>query len=201
MKNSLLISIVLPTYNGAKYLRKSIESCIQQTYQNIELIIVNDCSTDETATIIQEYMCKDKRIKVISNNENRKLPGSLNIGFNRAKGDLFTWTSDDNVYAPNAIQKLLENITENTNTDIVYSSYYFIDEQGNKLDTYGFSPENLLFKCAPGACFLYKRKVHEQLNGYDETKFRMEDMDFWLRAATLFRYKYIDEPALYEACK
>jgi hypothetical protein len=44
---------------------------------------------------------------------------------------------------------------------------------------------------------LYKRKVHEQLNGYDETKFRMEDMDFWLRAATLFRYKYIDEPALY----
>lgn len=192
-----MVSIILPTYNGAKYIRQSVESCLKQTDADIELIIVNDCSTDETARIIAEYAGQDARVRIITNETNTKLPASLNKGFEHATGDFFTWTSDDNIYSPFAIETLVKSISADPQTDIVYSSYYFIDENGNKLDKYGFSPENLIFKCAPGACFLYKRKVHEQLNGYDDTKFRMEDMDFWLRAATLFRYKYVDEPNLY----
>ena len=89
------VSIILPTYNGKKYIRDSIESIINQTYTNWELIIVNDCSTDDTQKIIEEYQQKDKRIIVINNEKNLKLPASLNRGFEEASGEYYTWTSDD----------------------------------------------------------------------------------------------------------
>jgi glycosyltransferase involved in cell wall biosynthesis len=192
-----IVSIVLPTFNGSRYIRQAIKSCLDQTYTNIELIIVNDCSTDDTATIIEEYAGHDNRIKIIVNKENKKLPSSLNIGFQQALGQYFTWISDDNYFAPHAIDTLIKELQNSNGADIVYSSYYFIDEAGKPQDTFGSVPEELLFKCSPGACFLYKSEVHQELRGYDTRKFRMEDMDFWLRAATKFKYKYIDQRNLY----
>lgn len=191
------VSIVLPTFNGSRYIRTTIESCLSQTYRDFELIIVNDCSTDDTSKILREYAGMDNRIKVFTNKKNEKLPQTLNIGFEVAKGDYFTWISDDNIYSPTAIETLLKNITENPTVSIVYSSYYFIDERGNKLDVYGYKPEELVFSCAPGACFLYKRVVHEQLGGYDSLKCGMEDMDFWLRAAAKFIFLYINNKDLF----
>jgi glycosyltransferase involved in cell wall biosynthesis len=193
----MLVTIVLPTFNGEKYITETIHSCLNQTFKNIELIIVNDSSTDNTYSIISELSKQDERIRIINNESNKKLPASLNIGFENAKGELFTWISDDNFFAPDAIETMASVLLKNIDVDIVYSSYYFIDETGNLIDKFGCSPEELIFKCAPGACFLYKRSVHEELRGFDITKFRMEDMDFWLRASTKFKYKYIDNVDLY----
>ena len=81
------ISIVLPTYNGEKVIKKSIESVLSQTYVNWELIIVNDCSTDNTLSVIESYEQSDSRIRVYNNTTNQKLPRSLNIGFSHATGD------------------------------------------------------------------------------------------------------------------
>jgi glycosyltransferase involved in cell wall biosynthesis len=169
---------------------------LTQTYNNIELIIVNDCSTDDTAGIIEHYSRLDNRIKVVHNKVNMKLPSSLNKGFSLAKGEYFTWTSDDNLFGKDALQALLDNM-QAEGADIIYSSYYFINESGGRLDKFAGVPEEILFKCVVGACFLYKRSVHEQLGGYDVTKFRMEDMDFWLRAFPRFRIRFIDQPDLY----
>ena len=72
-----LISIILPVYNGETYLAKSIESCLKQTYSKIELIIVNDCSTDKTVEISKNYAKKDTRIKIVNNKTNQRLPSSL----------------------------------------------------------------------------------------------------------------------------
>jgi glycosyltransferase involved in cell wall biosynthesis len=160
------------------------------------LIIVNDCSTDDTAGIIEHYSRLDNRIKVVHNKVNMKLPSSLNKGFSLAKGEYFTWTSDDNLFGKDALQALLDNM-QAEGADIIYSSYYFINESGGRLDKFAGVPEEILFKCVVGACFLYKRSVHEQLGGYDVTKFRMEDMDFWLRAFPRFRIRFIDQPDLY----
>ena len=76
-----LISIVLPVYNGEKYLRESIDSVLNQTYRNWELIIVDDCSTDSSAKIAKEYTNKDKRIYYYRNENNLRLPRNLNKGF------------------------------------------------------------------------------------------------------------------------
>lgn len=105
--NNPLVSIVLPTYNGEEYISRAIQSIINQTYTNWELIIVNDCSTDSTLEIINNFSKQDSRIKIINNDKNMKLPASLNRGFKEANGEYYTWTSDDNEYYPEAIEKMV----------------------------------------------------------------------------------------------
>ena len=191
-----MISIVLPTFNGEKYIKESIESILEQTYTKFELIIVNDCSNDGTREIIEEYMSKDARIQVIHNKRNQKLPKSLNIGFAAAKGDYYTWTSDDNIYRKDALEKLHRYLKEHPSIDLVYAPYEIIDENGQVL---GYSEhvdgdfKKLYQSNVIGACFLYKKKVHQKLKGYDETKFLVEDYDFWLRALRYFQYGFVNE--------
>ena len=107
------ISIILPTYNGQLYIREAIESVIKQIFKDWELIIVDDCSSDNTLDIIKEYEKLDSRIRVIHNEVNKKLPASLNIGFSYAKGEYFTWTSDDNLYLPSALYRMNLYLDEN----------------------------------------------------------------------------------------
>ena len=92
IKNDVIpkISVILPTYNGERWLAESIKSVIDQTEHNWELIIVNDCSKDNTLKIAQSFAERDKRIFVISNEVNKKLPATLNIGFSYAKGKYLT---------------------------------------------------------------------------------------------------------------
>lgn len=194
MRKDKVVSIVLPTYNGRAFIRQTIESCLQQTYQNIQLIIIDDCSTDGTDKIIKEYSEKDNRILYHRNDTNIKLPASLNIGFRLAKGDYYTWISDDNFFSPKTIESLMAQLGTD---DLIYSSYHIINDKGNIIDKYTAPPEMLIFTCAVGACFLYKKEIHETLKGYNEHKFRMEDYDFWLRACVKFKFNYIDEPNLY----
>lgn len=176
---SKMVSIVLPTYNGENFLRKSIESCLNQTYKNIELIVINDCSTDRTEEIILSF--NDSRIIYHKNKSNQKLPRSLNIGFDIAKGDYLTWTSDDNYYQENAIEKLVHQLEKN-NIDLAYASYWTIDED-NKITGERLVGEtkDILLDNIIKACFLYKKEVLEKIGGYNPDLFLVEDYDYWIR--------------------
>lgn len=189
MVENPLVSIILPVYNGEKYLEQSIESCLNQTYNNIELIVVNDCSTDSSLQIIKRYCTKDTRVKLVNNPINKKLPASLNIGHNFSKGEYITWTSDDNFYDPLAIEVMLETI-KSKNVDIVYANYNLIDEQGERvinLRGFGF----LIFSNVIGACFLYHSKVYDS-NKYEESLFLVEDYDFWLQCLKRYSFYHIN---------
>jgi glycosyltransferase involved in cell wall biosynthesis len=188
MEDNYLISIVLPVYNGQKYLAQSITSVLNQTYKNIELIIVNDCSIDETLNIATYFARDDNRVKIINNNKNKKLPASLNIGHKYAKGKFITWTSDDNFYEKNALKVLLGELII-TNGDIIYSNFHLIDQYDNlvrSVDLPGI--ENIIFGNTISCCFLYKKEVYERNNGYNESSFLVEDYDFWLRAILHSRF-------------
>ena len=124
------VSIVLPTYNGQDFISESIESIIRQTYTDWELIIVNDCSTDDTQQIIDKYILMDKRIRTIKNCVNKKLPESLNIGFRNANGELLTWTSDDNIYLPDALSEMVKFLDNNPDSYMVCAAMQVIDEKG-----------------------------------------------------------------------
>ena len=113
------VSIVLPTYNGEKFIKESIESVLNQTFEDWELIIVDDCSTDGTLEIIKEYLKKDYRIHLIHNETNRKLPLSLNIGFRKSMGEYLTWTSDDNIYHADAIEKMFLYLEDHAKEQMV----------------------------------------------------------------------------------
>ena len=190
-----LISIVLPIYNGEKYMRESIDSVIMQSYKNWELIIVNDCSTDDTAEITNEYVQKDSRIKYYKNEKNMRLPKTLNRGFSLAKGDYLTWTSDDNLFKENALEKMILAL-KTDNADFVYTSYETIDENGKYID-YVKTNENGKYEIighnVVGACFMYTRKVYETIGDYDYNYTLVEDYDYWLRIFAKFNTTYIED--------
>ena len=186
------VSVVLPTYNGSRFLRESLDSCIAQTLADWELVIVDDCSNDETPAIIREYMERDPRIRTVRNPTNLKLPKSLNAGFAVARGEYFTWTSDDNRYRPHALRTMAYVLDHNPNDDLVYTDYSAIDDDGAFVAyRHAWPIKTLCYANCVGASFMYRRVVHETLRGYDESKPLIEDYDFWLRAARSFRFKQL----------
>jgi FkbM family methyltransferase len=187
--NGPLVSIVLPTYNGSRYLNDAISSCLNQTYRNLELIVVDDCSTDGTPEILQERAAQDARIRVVTHATNKKLPAALNSGFAQARGKYLTWTSDDNLYQPHAIGSMVSALTAQPDAAVVYTSYSVIDDAGQLVNTMPAKrPGELVLGNIVGACFLYTDAVQEAVGPYDESLFLAEDYDFWLRAAQRFRF-------------
>lgn len=190
------VSIVLPCYNGEEYLRESIDSVMKQTYQDWELIVVDDCSEDRTLAIAREYEKSDSRIKVIHNEVNLKLPCSLNVGFSNATGDYLSWTSDDNIYYPDAIQKMVEALEQNKKRYCVRADMDIINATGEVVDRFPeFDNVKMIRLNCFGACFLYRRCVLEEIGGYDTDSFGVEDYDYWLRIMARFGdFLSINEP-------
>lgn len=190
MSNKPIVSIVLPTYNGEQYLSEAIESIINQSFKNWELIIVNDCSTDNTQNIIDLYLKKETRIKTIRNKKNMKLPMSLNVGFSFASGKYFTWTSDDNIYLPNALEVMTSYLESKQEIYMVCGAMNIINSKGVYINkSYRYNMQDMFFSNCVGACFLYRSIALQEIGQYDSKRFLVEDYDYWLRI--LFKNKKI----------
>ena len=195
-----LVSIVLPTYKRAHLLAQAIRSVLEQTHTNLELIIVDDNSPDDTTAVVQSF--DDARIRYVKNDPNLKLPRALNRGFALAKGAFLTWTSDDNLYAENAIEKMVGALQART-CDFVYADYYLFaeqDEAGRPLDIHHDKlPDTVQLEKGNhiGACFMYTREVYEAVGDYDPELFLVEDYDYFIRAAQRFTLCHIPEPLYY----
>ncbi len=195
-----LISIILPTYNGSKYIRRSIESCLNQDYCNIELIIVNDASTDNTPDIIKEYQHLDRRVKVIHHSSNQKLPAALNTGFSASKGEYLTWTSDDNMYTLSAITKMFNFLRKNTKYSMVYANYTKIDDSAKSTPVRNPYLTDILFGNPIGACFLYTRAVYQDIGNYCTNSFLAEDYEYWARVFERFEIAHLDSDLYRYSC-
>ena len=195
-----LVSIVLPTYKRAHVLPHAIRSVLEQSYQNWELIVIDDNSPDDTAIVVQSF--NDARIHYVKNDPNLRLPRALNRGFALAKGDYLTWTSDDNLLAKNAIEKMVNRLKAG-DCDFVYADYYMFSEQnadGHPLDVHHDKlPGKLQLEKGNhiGACFMYTRKVYEETGEYDPDLFLVEDYDYFIRASKRFRFCHIPEALYY----
>jgi glycosyltransferase involved in cell wall biosynthesis len=173
------VSIVLPTHNGAKYIRQSIDSCLSQTYKNIELIIVDDCSIDETPNIVMSY--SDERIKYVRHDSNKRLPAALNTGFEIATGEYLTWTSDDNFFYAHAIEKMLSCFLTQRNIDVVYANYQAEFENGDTKYIDVGLPSDLFIYDSIGPCFIFRRQIYDKLGGYNTGWALVEDYEYWLK--------------------
>lgn len=177
-----LVSIVLPTYNGATYLASALDSCLAQTYPHFELILVDDCSKDATPHIIAEYAARDTRVRSIRHETNKRLPGGLNTGHLAARGEFLTWTSDDNLLRPNFLERMVSYLQANPAVGFVYSDYTEIDNDGNALRVRAVPPpENLAWTSALGGSFMYRHSTFERVGLYDPEMVMAEDYDYWLR--------------------
>lgn len=179
------ISIVLPVHNGDKYLRESVNSILVQTFTDWELIFVDDASTDESPLIMREYEEHDSRIHVVKNLENQGLPKSLNIGFENACGKYYTWTSDDNLYLPSALQEMYEYLECHDELVMVVANEQFFG--GIKEFVLSYDPDTMLFGNSVGACFLYRNEVPQIIGGYDDKWKLIEDYEYWLRILDYYK--------------
>lgn len=191
------ISVILPTYNGEPYLKESIESVINQTYPNWELIIIDDGSVDNTAEIAKAYAENDSRISYVKNEKNMKLPKSLNKGFALSRGDYLTWTSDDNIYYPQAFETMLNEFEKDSKLGFVFSSCDVIDNNGQIVGEW-VMPENIELRKIVGAnivgaCFMYTRRVYALTGDYNPNLFLAEDFDYWQRIFAKFKVKPIEK--------
>ena len=124
--NEPLISVIMPAYNAERYIKESIASVLSQTYQNLELIIVNDCSSDKTLEIIESIVEKDKRVVFLNNTTNLGCADSRNIALQVAKGEYIAFCDSDDIWEKEKIQKQLNHI-RTQNVDMVFTAYEMID--------------------------------------------------------------------------
>jgi len=162
------ISIVLPTYNGARYIRECIDSCLSQTFRDIELIVVVDGSTDNTEEILKAY--DDRRMKVIKTMNQGQAP-AMNTGFAVASGEYWSWTSDDNIYVPDAFEVMARYLDAHPEAAAVATDCLIIDENGKIVG----------YEEYPWQCFLYRAEMGRKVGPHRPEARIIEDIDFFLR--------------------
>lgn len=131
MKNSILISVVMPNYNGHRFVEQAIDSVLNQTYQNFELIVVDDCSNDDSLSLIEHKAQSDNRIRVIALEHNAGVANARNVGIKEAKGEYIALLDNDDLWTEDKLERQLALAQKGA--DIVYCSYDFIDEENNSI--------------------------------------------------------------------
>ena len=166
-----LISFIVPIYNVERYLQKCVDSILAQSYSNIEVVLVDDGSTDESVAICDSYANRDKRVQVI-HKENGGASSARNEGLSFAHGSYIAFIDSDDYVSPSMAEKLLDAISK-TDSDLAMCNFAYTDELGNITESFSddtkageYRPEELLRKVAAGWTFgilvwnkLFKRTV------------------------------------------
>lgn len=212
MNQKSLVTIVCLCYNQADYVVESLNSVINQDYENIELIIIDDCSNDNSVIIINDWLRNHPQIDFIKNPINLGNTKAFNIGAKMAKGSFIMDFAADDVLRQNCISLQVNQFTKTTfeNVAIVYGNCALIDDKSRFIKNYfETTPDGKLVRervsgneykrilaggneaiCSASA--LIKKEVFDKLNGYDET-LAFEDLDLWIRTSREYNFDFIDE--------
>ncbi|AEV28907.1 glycosyl transferase [Sphaerochaeta pleomorpha str. Grapes] len=141
MENEMLCSVIVPAYNCEHTLCESVESALAQTYSNLEILIVDDCSSDNTALVMQELAARDKRVRCISLSQNGGVAEARNKAFAEAKGLYCAFLDSDDLWAPQKIETQIA-LLEKGLGDFSYSSYSFINGEGTEIGKAKLVPDS-----------------------------------------------------------
>ncbi|BAY97879.1 glycosyl transferase family protein [Tolypothrix tenuis PCC 7101] len=196
-----LISVVIPVYNGEKTIKQTIKSVLNQTFNDFELIIINDGSQDKTLTIIQSIA--DKRIRLFSY-PNAGLSVSRNRGLSHAVGKYISFIDADDLWTNDKLDSQIKILENNPNADIAYSWTDYIDEQGNFLCNGNHSTfngnvyEKLLISnfLENGSNPLITRQALVEVGGFDSSLKSAEDWDLYLRLAARYLFVAVSSPQI-----
>lgn len=194
---SALVSIIVPTYNRAAFLPAALEAALAQTWTDLEVIVVDDGSTDNTREVAERIAARDPRLRYV-HQINSKLPAALNTGHRAARGSYLTWTADDNLYEPEAIQVMLDYLRAHPEIGLVYCNMKQVDEEDRQFGVWEWpGPETLGDKNCVGGCFLYSRHVFETVGEFATDMFLAEDYEYWLRISRQFPLAHLQGVAPY----
>lgn len=185
-----LVSVIIPSYNAEKFVEQAVRSIMEQTYWNLEIICINDYSKDSTGSILQKLAKEDSRIIYVENEENLKLPKTLNKGIALAKGEYIARMDADDIALPERIERQVSFLLESPDIDIVGTNVFTIDESGyflNYTSNMVRTSQEIAKKIAWKTCLLHptvlaKSSFFRDLHGFDESLLYAEDYDLWIRA-------------------
>lgn len=182
------VSFVVPVKNGQKFISRTISSILNQTEKNIEVIVINDHSTDQTPEIVRELAAKDKRLILLNLEDKTGVAAGRNLGTSQAKGELILPTDADDPNFPKRAEISLRELKKNR-ADIFYGNLmrFYVDTGQRKLRHFQPHDEKLLkfINFIPHGASSFYKYVFEKIGGYDETIKIGEDYDFWLRTQEL----------------
>jgi len=132
VRESIKVSLGIPVYNESRFLKKTIDSLLNQTYSNIEIIAIDNASTDNSFRILEEYSNKDPRLKIFKNDKNIGLSNNFNLLVSKSSGEYFGWIGAHDIYNKDYIEKMVSKIIKNNNSSVVFSNVSKIDSD-NKI--------------------------------------------------------------------
>lgn len=202
------IDILLPTYNGEKYLKEQIDSILNQTYKNIRLIISDDCSKDSTPNIIKEYAEKDNRVEIHIQQENQKVVKNIEFLLKQVESKYYMLADQDDLWLPEKIEKSIEKLKKE-NADLVFGDLEVVDQNlktiypsfgdfmllNRKIEKYINSNKlNYLYNCITGCTVLAKKETIEKIIPLPQkSKYLIHDHWIGLMASIYGKVAYIPE--------
>ena len=199
-----LVSIVIPVYNAEKYIERALKSLINQSYKNIEVIVVNDGSTDNTEKIVKKYVDKIRYFY----KENGGVASALNLGIKNMKGEYFSWLSHDDVYYTNKIERQIEELKNIDKDNILYSGFELINDKSEFLYAWEIASKNeyrklnnsfyaLLLSGLNGCSLLIPKKAFYEVDFFNEDLKCTQDYDLWFKIfKNGYKIKYMPEVLL-----
>ena len=168
-----IVSIIIPLYNAEKFIRSTLLSCINQSYSNLEIIVVDDCSTDNSLEIAREVSRNKENVIIKRNNNNEGLIKTINHGYSISKGDYIIVLGNDDILAPNHVQ-IMHSIFSGEQYSFVYCSSKYINEDGEvfgksntiniKDNGFLFSKRNIVNSCG----LMIRRDMLDAVGGYPD---------------------------------
>lgn len=203
MSDKPLVSAIIATYNMAEYLPSAVQSALAQTYKNIEVIIVDDGSTDNTQEVAKKLL-SDIRVKYIVQ-ENKGQASAKNRGVYESKGEYIAFLDADDMWVSEKLDLQIPIFSRSKSVGVVYAKLKYIDEKGQELLTilgdymvFRGKVSNQLFisNFVGFGTAVVKRECFERLGGFKEHIRMGIDYDLWLRFSTQYEFDYVDRPLL-----
>jgi len=199
-----MISIITATYNRADLIERAIKSILHQNVNDWELIIVDDCSTDNTENVVKKYAKHDLRISYHKQEKNSGPSAAWNTGFHFAKGNFITFLDSDDEYLPYRLEKMKNYLEKNLDIDFCGSSILIIEDGKKTICSFpnnGFEKNfGILLKsnlnALSGMNVMMHKKFVDKIGLFDENIRNWEDADFFIRAFQNGKFGFINEPLL-----
>ncbi|MDT0631199.1 glycosyltransferase [Rubrivirga sp. S365] len=182
------VSVLMAVYNGEQYLAEALDSVLAQTLSDIEIVVVDDASTDGTAAILADYAARDGRLVVLRNEENRKLAASLNRGLAACRAPLVARADADDVNMPDRLEKQVAFLERHPEVGVLGSGFHRIGPGGEYLYSKGYAEDHETIRARQlfsGSLLhpsvVFRADVVRGVGGYDESYWTAQDTDLWAR--------------------
>lgn len=203
-----LVSILIPTFNSEKYIEEAVNSALAQTYKNLEIIVHNDASTDNTRGILKKF--NDKRLKVITTQSNHGMVGGWNYIMSKAKGKYIKFIASDDILTPDCVELMVKSAESDESIALVTCKRRLIDENGNSKGFLQFSSRSIVTngrsharwalttltenRVGEPTSVMFRRSLIDSCGYFDVTLHNLVDLEYWVRLLRKGNLAYINKP-------